>query len=54
MQSEYDAIVVRGELAGISAALSAARLGCKIALVQDRPHQSSLGIMAFPAYIHHR
>lgn len=48
MQNEYDAIVVGGGLAGITAALSAARLSCKVALVQDRPHQSSPGIMAFP------
>lgn len=37
MQNEYDVIVVGGGLAGISAALSAARLGCRVALVQDRP-----------------
>jgi len=33
----YDLIVVGGGLAGISAAISAARLGCRVALVQDRP-----------------
>jgi len=34
---EYDVVVIGGGLAGISAAISAARLGCKTALVQDRP-----------------
>lgn len=33
---KYDVIVVGGGLAGISAAISAARLGCEVALVQDR------------------
>lgn len=33
----YDFIVVGGGIAGISAAVSAARLGCKVALVNDRP-----------------
>jgi hypothetical protein len=34
---EYDLIVVGGGIAGICASLSAARLGLKVALVQDRP-----------------
>ena len=34
---EYDLVVVGGGLAGTSAALSAARNGLKVALVQDRP-----------------
>ena len=33
----YDLVVVGGGMAGICAAVSAARLGCKVALVQDRP-----------------
>jgi len=33
----YDLIVIGGGLAGICAAISAARLGCKTALIQDRP-----------------
>ena len=33
----YDLVVVGGGIAGISAAVSAARLGCKVALVHDRP-----------------
>ncbi len=33
----YDLVVVGGGIAGTSAALSAARLGMKVALVQDRP-----------------
>ena len=33
----YDLVVVGGGVAGISAAVSAARLGCKVALVNDRP-----------------
>jgi len=33
----YDCVVIGGGLAGISAAISSARLGCKVALVQDRP-----------------
>lgn len=34
---EFDLVVVGGGIAGISAAVSAARLGCKVALVNDRP-----------------
>ncbi len=34
---EYDLVVVGGGIAGTAAALSAARLGVKVALVQDRP-----------------
>ena len=33
----FDLVVVGGGMAGICAAVSAARLGCKVALVQDRP-----------------
>jgi len=35
--AEFDAVVVGGGLAGVCAAVSAARLGCRVALVQDRP-----------------
>ena len=34
---QYDLVVVGGGIAGMSAAVSAARLGCKVALVHDRP-----------------
>lgn len=34
---EYDFVVVGGGMAGICAAVSAARLGCKVALIQNRP-----------------
>ncbi len=34
---QYDLVVVGGGIAGTSAALSAARLGLKVALLQDRP-----------------
>lgn len=33
----YDLVVIGGGVAGISAAVSAARLGCRVALVNDRP-----------------
>ena len=33
----YDLVVVGGGVAGMCAAISAARLGCKVALVHDRP-----------------
>lgn len=33
----YDLVVVGGGIAGCCAALSAARLGCKVALIQNRP-----------------
>jgi hypothetical protein len=33
----YDLVVVGGGYAGMGAAISAARMGCKVALVQDRP-----------------
>ena len=35
--SEYDLVVVGGGVAGTSAAVTAARLGLKVALIQDRP-----------------
>ncbi len=34
---EYDLVVVGGGMAGCCAAVSAARLGCTVALIQDRP-----------------
>lgn len=34
---EFDFVVAGGGIAGISAAVSAARLGCKVALINDRP-----------------
>ncbi len=34
---KFDFVVVGGGVAGICAATSAARLGCKVALIQDRP-----------------
>lgn len=34
---KYDLVVIGGGIAGISAAVSAARLGCKVALINDRP-----------------
>lgn len=34
---KYDLVVVGGGIAGMSAAISAARLGCKVALINDRP-----------------
>lgn len=34
---EYDLVVVGGGYAGMGAAISAARMGCKVALIQDRP-----------------
>ena len=33
----YDLVVVGGGVAGISAAVTAARLGCRVALINDRP-----------------
>ena len=36
-QSQHDLVVVGGGLSGVCAALAAARLGLKVALVQDRP-----------------
>jgi hypothetical protein len=33
----YDLVVIGGGYAGMGAALSAARMGCRVALVQDRP-----------------
>lgn len=35
-KGEFDFVVVGGGISGICAALAAARLGCKVALVQDR------------------
>lgn len=34
---EYDLVVIGAGIAGMSAAVSAARLGCKVALINDRP-----------------
>lgn len=36
-QGSYDLVVVGGGVAGCCAAVSAARLGCKVALIQNRP-----------------
>ena len=36
-EGPFDFVVVGGGIAGICSAISAARLGCKVALVQDRP-----------------
>ena len=36
-KSDYDLVVVGGGYAGMSAALSASRMGCKVALIQNRP-----------------
>lgn len=36
-KSGYDLVVVGGGYAGTAAALSAARMGCKVALIQNRP-----------------
>lgn len=36
-KGDYDLVVVGGGIAGMSAAISAARLGCRVALVNDRP-----------------
>ena len=35
--AEYDVVVVGGGLAGVCAAIAAARLGCRVALVEQRP-----------------
>jgi hypothetical protein len=34
---EYDLVVVGGGYSGMGAAISAARMGCRVALIQDRP-----------------
>jgi hypothetical protein len=34
---DYDVIVIGGGIAGICASISSARLGCKVALIHDRP-----------------
>lgn len=36
-KGKYDLVVVGGGIAGITTAVSAARLGCKVALIQNRP-----------------
>jgi hypothetical protein len=35
---EFDVVVVGGGVTGCAAALTAARLGCRVALIQDRPY----------------
>ena len=37
LAGKYDLVVIGGGIAGISASVSAARLGCKVALIHDRP-----------------
>lgn len=37
LAGEYDLVVVGAGIAGMSAAIAAARLGCKVALINDRP-----------------
>lgn len=36
-KGDYDLVVIGGGYAGMGAALSAARMGCKVALIQNRP-----------------
>ena len=36
-KGDYDVVVVGGGMAGICAAITSARLGCKVAFIQDRP-----------------
>ncbi len=36
-RAKYDTVVIGGGLAGVCAAIAAARNGCRVALVQDRP-----------------
>ena len=36
-QYSYDVIVTGGGIAGMCAAAAASRLGCKVALINDRP-----------------
>ncbi len=36
-KSGYDLVVIGGGYSGLGAAISAARMGCKVALIQDRP-----------------
>ena len=37
MPASFDLVVVGGGYGGMGAAISAARMGCKVALIQDRP-----------------
>ena len=37
VQQQYDLVVVGGGIAGMCAAATASRLGCKVALINDRP-----------------
>lgn len=37
VESGYDLVVIGGGYSGMGAAISAARMGCKVALIQDRP-----------------
>src|SRR5690606_17542152 len=36
-RKDYDLVVIGGGYSGMGAAISAARMGCKVALIQDRP-----------------
>ena len=47
---KYDLVVVGGGIAGISAAVSAARLGLTVALVQDRPVLGGNGSSEVPVW----
>jgi hypothetical protein len=37
LKDDYDLVVIGGGYAGMGSALAAARMGCKVALIQDRP-----------------
>jgi len=37
IEKDYDTVVIGGGLAGVSAAIAATRLGCKVCLIHDRP-----------------
>ena len=36
-RADYDLVVIGGGYSGMGAAISAARMGCRVALIQDRP-----------------
>jgi hypothetical protein len=48
-KSGYDLVVVGGGYAGMGTAISAARMGCKVALIQNRPVLGGKGVERSPS-----
>ena len=47
LEKKYDLVVIGGGYSGLGAAISGARMGCKVALIQDRGYWEETGLVRF-------